>query len=492
MCSLMTMSRNLQAALLLFALIFFAAVNGHAQASEAYFVFRVAPRPETFVFKLTDPARIQEARNILASGQQRIIAGTIIKQPVYYNAAWSFHYDPKTIHFADLTTEVCDSSIRNIENNLDAAYPQWCPWNTHLISEIAAPTRPSGNAIPTVSMTFPYADYTWSDQAGGSVTLVANADDPDGTISKVEFLSGGSKVGETTTTPYMFTLNHLVAGNYSVSAVATDNVGATRSSKSVAFTITPNPNGNPINDTAFFVTQHYRDFFNREPDTIGQQFWIRNIEDCGTDTICREVKRIETSAAFFLSIEFQQTGYLVHRFYKASFGRRPLFAEFIPDTRAIGNGVVVNSPGWQQQLENNKTAFADAWVNRSSFASVYNALDNTQYVDTLIGNTGAVFSPLDRAALINALDFNVKTRAQVLREIAENQAFYDSELNAAFVEMQYFGYLRRNPQDAPDNNLDGFNYWLNKLEQFGGDFRKAEMIKAFLASDEYRRRFGTP
>jgi hypothetical protein len=201
------------------------------------------------------------------------------------------------------------------------------------------------------------------------------------------------------------------------------------------------------------------------------------------------VKRIDTSAAFFLSNDFQETGYLVHRVYKASFDRSPQPSEFLPDTQALGNGVVVNSPGWQLQLENNKQAFASSWIGRASFKTIYDALSNTQYVETLIANTGANFSELDREGLINALNDGTKTRAQVLREIAENPAFYTTEYNTAFVEMQYFGYLQRNPQDPPDNDLVGFNYWLTKLNEFGGDYRRAEMVKAFLDSIEYRNRF---
>lgn len=219
---------------------------------------------------------------------------------------------------------------------------------------------------------------------------------------------------------------------------------------------------------------------------------MNNIDSCGADAQCREVKRIDTSAAYFLSIEFQQTGYLVHRFYKASFGRRPLFSEFMADRQTIANGVVVNEPGWEQLLENNKQAFVDTWVTRPAFTSIYNALDAAHYVDTLITNTGATISQTDRDALVNALTTNVKTRAQVLRVIAEHQAFYNAEYNAAFVEMQYFGYLRRNPQDPPDNDLSGFNFWLNKLNEHGGDFRRAEMVKSFLVSGEYRSRFGAP
>ncbi len=58
--------------------------------------------------------------------------------------------------------------------------------------------------------------------------------------------------------------------------------------------------------------------------------------------------------------------------------------------------------------------------------------------------------------------------------------------------MQYYGYLRRNPNDAPEAGLDfaGYAFWLAKLDEFGGDFVRAEMVKAFLSSIEYRGRFG--
>ena len=64
------------------------------------------------------------------------------------------------------------------------------------------------------------------------------------------------------------------------------------------------------------------------------------------------------------------------------------------------------------------------------------------------------------------------------------------QINPAFVLMQYFGYLRRNPNDAPDTNFDGYNFWLNKLSQLDGNFINAEMVKAFMTSGEYRQRFG--
>ena len=249
---------------------------------------------------------------------------------------------------------------------------------------------------------------------------------------------------------------------------------------------------NPIDNTEIFVRQHYADFLSREPDEDGLAFWIDNIDSCDEDAQCREVKRIDTSAAYFLSIEFQETGYFVHRFYKASFGRRPLLAEFLADKQAIGEGVVVNSPGWSELLEKNKEEFLDVWMARADFTAIYDGLNDERYVDTLIGNTGATFSQTDRDAFVDVLGTGALTREDVLRLIVENDAFFNSEYNAAFVEMQYFGYLRRNPQDPPNTDLSGFNFWLNKLNEFGGDFRRAEMVKAFLVSGEYRQRFGAP
>ncbi|MBC8029025.1 MAG: DUF4214 domain-containing protein [Pyrinomonadaceae bacterium] len=144
---------------------------------------------------------------------------------------------------------------------------------------------------------------------------------------------------------------------------------------------------NAIDSTSPFVRQHYLDFLNREPDASGLQFWINNIDSCGLDLACREVKRIDTSAAYFLSIEFQQTGYLVHRFYKASFGRRPLFTEFLADTQKIGKGVIVNAPGWEQLLENNKQNFAGDITTRTPFRSLYDILSNSNYVNTVISKS---------------------------------------------------------------------------------------------------------
>jgi hypothetical protein len=252
-----------------------------------------------------------------------------------------------------------------------------------------------------------------------------------------------------------------------------------------------------INDSQFFVKQQYLDFLNRDPDGPGLLFWINNIDLCGVDAQCREVRRIDTSAAFFLSIEFQRTGFLVYRLYKASFPERPerpralpRFQEFIQDTQTIGSGVVVLNVGWEQKLEANTVAFLNNFVARAEFQTNFPAqLTAAQYVDKLNTMTGGALSQAERDALVNGLSAGQETRATVLRKVAEDADFSTAEFNRAFVLMQYFGYLRRNPNDAPDLNFLGYDFWLGKLNQFGGDFRRAEMVKAFTNSTEYRDRF---
>ena len=210
------------------------------QPQAAFFVFDTPPSSETFVFKLTDPLRIQEARDLLAAGKRRIIAGTIIKQPVYYNSGWSFHLDPKSITFTEFAVELCDSPIRYIEDNLDAVYPGWCPWSSRLLREIPAPAKPgTANLAPAVSMTNPHADHTFGSESVAQITLVANAADVDGEIAKVAFSSGGKIIGETSSYPYSFIWRNLTAGSYTVQATATDNNGATTISRGITFLISP-------------------------------------------------------------------------------------------------------------------------------------------------------------------------------------------------------------------------------------------------------------
>lgn len=413
------------------------------------------------------------------------------------------------------------------------------------------------------------------------------------------------------------------------------------------------PTSNPIDDAQFFVRQHYLDFLNREPDTSGFDFWVNEITSCGADATCRSVKRINVSAAFFLSIEFQQTGFVSILANRAAFGNFPtgppvpvLYGQFEKETQQLQKDFIFGQPGADAQLEANKQAYFSDFVNRPEFVAKYPAgLTNAQYVDNLLASAGlspsnfvvnltngqenpptnptlsggarrpasygtATFSingaetsmtftatinnldftgaqtadnndnltnahihagplvtpavnggvvwgflgapfndnnPNDqvvtpsggvggtvsgkwdapegnnttfaaqlanlkegrayinfhtvqfsggeirgnfpamtafRDSLVNGLNGATETRATVLRKVAESPFLNQRELNEAFVLMEYFGYLRRDPDVA------GYVFWLDKLKSFNGSFTNAEMVKAFITSGEYRQRFG--
>jgi len=271
---------------------------------------------------------------------------------------------------------------------------------------------------------------------------------------------------------------------------------------------------NPIDDVQYFVRQHYHDFLNREPDPAGLAFWMNQINSCGNNAQCIEARRIDVSASFFLSIEFQQSGYLVERFYKTAYGDVPKistfgsihlvmvpvirFNEVVKDTQRLQQGVMVLQPGWEQALENNKQFYALEFVQTQRFIDAYPApLTPAEFVDRLDFFAGNVLSPGERTAAINlfggaANSSNNIARAQALRQIADDADLVSREFNRAFVLAEYFGYLRRNPNDDPEPMLDytGYDFWLTKLNQFNGNYDNAEMVKAFLSSGEYRQRFG--
>lgn len=410
---------------------------------------------------------------------------------------------------------------------------------------------------------------------------------------------------------------------------------------------------NPIDSASFFVRQNYLDFLNREPDPSGAAFWTNQITSCGSDATCIATRRVNVSAAFFLSNEFQSTGMVVLLANKAAFGpsvfggpSEVLYGEFERGDQALQKDLVFGTPNYDAQLDANKQAFFNDFVNRPDFKDKYDSLSNTQYVDTLLANEGlgtsdftvnltnsqevpptnpttstgaarprsfgtahfqinaaetamtmsATISNIDingsqtsdpndnliaahihagasvapgvnggvvwgffgspfndnnpddhvivptaggvggtftdkwdapegngttlaaqlaniragrayinfhttqfgggeirgnfpatqafRDSLVNGLNAATETRASVLRRISESTDATNFEFNRAFVLMQYFGYLRRDPDTA------GLNFWLNKLNSFGGNFTAAEMVKAFILSTEYRQRFG--
>ncbi len=472
--------------------------------------------------------------------------------------------------------------------------------------------------------------------------------------------------GETSKTVSLLLVNdEFVEGSEEIGFVLSNVTGAGAglgSPNSATVTILDDdavaPTNNPIDDAQFFVRQHYLDFLNREPDAGGLSFWTNEITSCGAVQSCIDVKRVNVSAAFFLSLEFQNTGLLAYLTHRVAFGPNapgspiPVFyGNFQRDTQALQKGYAFGAPGADAILEANKVAFFNEFVTRPEFVSKYpSTLTNEQYVDNLLaaaslspsqvrqftltltnnqevppavptasgggprpasfgtatftlnsaqtagtlsvtinnidvtgnqtpGDTNdnltnahihagptvapgvngpvvwgfvgnpfndnnpndQVISPFSsgvggsfsgkwdapegngttlaaqlsnlregraylnfhtvqfgggeiranfpaanafRDALIAGLNGMTETRATVLRKISEAPEIKSRELNAAFVAMEYFGYLRRDPDTA------GYNFWLNKLNAFNGNFVNAELVKAFISSAEYRQRFG--
>jgi Calx-beta domain/FG-GAP repeat/Domain of unknown function (DUF4214) len=365
-------------------------------------------------------------------------------------------------------------------------------------------TRTGDTSVPV------NVDYATSDGSASQRT------DYEMTVGTLKFAAG-----ETSKTFDVLIVNDVfVEGSETVNLTLSNptGVGVLGSQKTATLTIVDNdsspPTTNPIDDAdqRFFVRQHYYDFLNRQPDQAGFDFWVSQITNCGSNQGCIQASRVSVSASFYLSIEFQQTGYLVERMYKVSYGdatgtstigsvhQLPVpivrYAEFLADTQQIEQGLIVGQTGWETVLENNKQGFASTFVQRSRFTTAFpTSMTPAQFVDALNLNAGSVLSASERTSAIGLFGgagdtSNATARAQAVRQVAENQTLNNAEFNRAFVLMQYFGYLRRNPNDPQDNDYSGYDFWLSKLIAFNGNFINAEMVKAFITSNEYRNRFG--
>ncbi|MGZ8846124.1 MAG: carboxypeptidase-like regulatory domain-containing protein [Pyrinomonadaceae bacterium] len=177
---------------------------------------------------------------------------------------------------------------------------------------------------------------------------------------------------------------------------------------------------NPLDTSQFFVRQQYLDFLGREPDEDGFGFWTNELTSCGTDQQCLEVKRINVSAAFFLSIELQQTGFLVYRSYRSAYGNMP--------------GAPV-----PMRLEANKQKFMADFVQRPRFISAYpTTMMPAEFVDKLFARSEVTSSVTERIEAINefgsaANSGDIAARARALRRVAENSTLNQREFNRAFV-----------------------------------------------------------
>jgi Metallo-peptidase family M12/Domain of unknown function (DUF4214)/Reprolysin family propeptide len=387
------------------------------------------------------------------------------------------------------------------------AAPDWQPTVLDPSQVLLKSWKVDGRTFLYAKLTFPTAGFrvaNWGTPVRTGNTFVVDA-----TIEKFN----GASAQVVTSNAQIWDLGALADGNY---LFTFRNSGT--DVKTLPFTVSSAaPAPNPIDDARTFVFWQYKDFLRRDPDGPGWDHWTFEIEQCSnvvfrrpgeTEAQCVERKRENTSAAFFVSPESQNIAYFVLRVYKGSLGRMPFFGggtgpgdEFTRDAATVGAGIVVNNALDHAVINANKQAFVNAFVTRSDFRAIYDPLNNTQYVDRLFQTTGVTPSASDRQALINGLNGGGETRASVLFKVVDGtttnagglltfntaygKAFYDNLFNAAFVQMEYFGYLQRDPDP------DGYNFWLGKLNTFG-DWVNAEMVKSFIKSPEYRARFGAP
>ena len=180
--------------------------------------------------------------------------------------------------------------------------------------------------------------------------------------------------------------------------------------------------------------------------------------------------------------QFRSTCQTIYRFYVASYGQAPRYAEFLPDIEWMGRGVVANSLDEQPKLQDNLNQFAARWVESAKFGALYKSMTNAQLVDELVANAHVTLKPAERAAFIEKLTNGPRSRAQILLAIVTNAGFAERESKRSLVLFHYFGYLHRDPDDPPDGNLNGFNFWLKEVEGSGDIGR---LSRGFMASGEY-------
>jgi hypothetical protein len=239
---------------------------------------------------------------------------------------------------------------------------------------------------------------------------------------------------------------------------------------------------NAIDSNEYFVRQHYVDFLGREPDQSGFAYWSEQIKQCGNDAACIRSRRIGVSAAFFVEAEFQQTGSFIYRLYKGALGRQLSYAEFTADRRQLLSGPDLNA---------NKTALADAFVQRAEFAQAYQSNTTApSFVDALlqkVRQSAGLDLSSERDNLIARYNTGTslnQSRGLVVKNVAESTALAQAVYNKAFVLMEYFGYLQRDPDQG------GYDFWLNIVDNPDvSNYRS--MVCAFLTSAEYQKRFGS-
>ena len=257
-----------------------------------------------------------------------------------------------------------------------------------------------------------------------------------------------------------------------------------------------------IADYDFFISQQYIDFLRRFPEPDGLQFYLNILNGCNVaDIECIKFTRGALSANFFRSPEFQRKGSYVMYLYMVSLGQRPAtvaelndaakvdrphYAEFMSDLTTI------STPNDDAALTNQKKdELSVAWLQRTEINNIYGALSNTAFVQKLVDTAGVTLP--NQAQLVSDLTGGQKTRAQVLRAIAESPEVDNKFFKQAFVTMEYFGYLRRDPEvcvGSPNPSQCGYIFHNERFKLVADpDFLQNTIVRGFIESPEYINRF---
>jgi subtilisin-like proprotein convertase family protein len=350
-----------------------------------------------------------------------------------------------------------------LENNAVTSFSQWTfatlapTASTSSISGIL--TKPDGSPL------------------GGVVLQLNNGRR---TITRVD----GKYLFEDIRTNEFYTLTPLLANHHFTPASRSFSLTGNMTNADFNAADNSTQDANPLDTDMYFVRQQYLDILGREPDEGGLQYWTAQINGGCTvgDTQCINNHRIDVAAAFFIALEFQQSGSFIYDVYSGALGRRPLYVEYAADRQQVIGGA---------NLDEEKDAFAQAFVQRPEFVQKYQAATTAElFVDALIRNVQQV-SGVDLNSHRDALIARYQTganqtesRGLVVRDVADDTAFKQAQYNPAFVLTEYFGYLRRDPDPG------GYAFWLDVLNNSTpGNYRG--MVCAFVTSAEYHARFST-
>jgi hypothetical protein len=255
-----------------------------------------------------------------------------------------------------------------------------------------------------------------------------------------------------------------------------------------------------INDYDFFIQQQYVDFLRRFPEASGLQFYLNILNGCqSSDIECIKYTKGALAANFFRSPEFQRKGSYVMYLYMVTLGQRPVndaeladpakntferphYAEFMTDLQTISSAI--DDPNDPVFIAN-KNALASNFLQRADVLARFpTSMTNAAFVQKLVDTAGVTFPAAYQNGLVNALNNSTMTRADVLRAIAESSEVNTKFYKPAFVTMQYFGFMRRDP------DLGGYVFHNNRFNLVADQaFLENTMVRGFTESPEYFNRF---